>query len=534
MKKLVRCHAIQIFIGGHVDRRGVGVLHSSAGAGSGFSDVQKKCVVLVGRAFHQLQFVLADARQLFFHAFLFVVVAVNHHAHRRLQIRQHEIVKFPGFHRHVRQRVVTLRIAAGVGPIRGILSDLLSEVLRRPPVCRHSRQAQARIFGAPLRHVQQNHRRIDERMLSVELRGEWPSLIPIRGVAQRDRPTRRHAPGLLVQLLDGHAPAIGKRRHLRDVTAEIADLIERVPGRHLHNDLVVHIGNRHGYRENMLFGVCQRNVVANRGLRWNGAAQRCGHHGCDDQQIAQRTGLERHRRVASAGVRTPLSNFFTNFSHKPSKLPLDITSSTSPGAASLATNSTIVSELPSTWASLPKARTLSATVSGLMRFSSPSCCARNTPPSTTRSASASDTGSVSSKIFRRMELDRGSSMAHSRRPGQRPRAASIVTRTAVGWCAKSSTTSTPPTSPFTSMRRFTLRNLTSASPIAAAEMPRPCATAVAAKAFNTLWRPVAAKTNSPKGWPLCATENFIPSRCGATSVAIQSLPAENPKVSTWQ
>src|SRR5947208_3537058 len=58
-----------------------------------------------------------------------------------------------------------------------------------------------------------------------------------------------------------------------------------------------------------------------------------------------------------------------------------------------------------------------------------------------------------------MEFDRGSRMAQRRRPGQRPRAASIVAFTAVGWCAKSSTTNTPPISPRTSIRRLTLRNV---------------------------------------------------------------------------
>ena len=44
---------------------------------------------------------------------------------------------------------------------------------------------------------------------------------------------------------------------------------------------------------------------------------------------------------------------------------------------------------------------------------------------------------------------------HSRRPGNRARIAAIVSRTAVGWWAKSSMTTTPPASPRTSCRRRT-------------------------------------------------------------------------------
>src|SRR5713101_730495 len=75
-----------------------------------------------------------------------------------------------------------------------------------------------------------------------------------------------------------------------------------------------------------------------------------------------------------------------------------------------------------------------------------------------------------------MEFDRGSRMAQSLRPGQRPRAASIVALTAVGWCAKSSTTTIPPISPFTSMRRFTLRNVARPLAISSAPLQRPSAT----------------------------------------------------------
>src|SRR6266404_2018865 len=87
---------------------------------------------------------------------------------------------------------------------------------------------------------------------------------------------------------------------------------------------------------------------------------------------------------------------------------------------------------------------------------------------------------------------------------------------------------------FTSIRRFTLRNVASALAISEAGMPRPCATISAAMAFKTLWRPVATNSNSPKNVPPCATRNRIVSPSIAKSLATQSFPSLKPYVSTGQ
>ena len=54
---------------------------------------------------------------------------------------------------------------------------------------------------------------------------------------------------------------------------------------------------------------------------------------------------------------------------------------------------------------------------------------------------------------------RGSKTAMSRRPGYCAAMAAMVSRTAVGWCAKSSMTATPFNSPRSSCRRLTPRKV---------------------------------------------------------------------------
>jgi hypothetical protein len=82
-------------------------------------------------------------------------------------------------------------------------------------------------------------------------------------------------------------------------------------------------------------------------------------------------------------------------------------------------------------------------------------------------------------------VERGSKIATSRRPGKRSRTAAIVSATAVGWCAKSSSTVTPPASPTTSCRRRTPRKLASPCSRAGAGTPRATHAATAPTAFST-------------------------------------------------
>src|SRR6516164_6041277 len=95
-----------------------------------------------------------------------------------------------------------------------------------------------------------------------------------------------------------------------------------------------------------------------------------------------------HPGFAPAGTGSAASSLARSFSHRPSKLPLDMMSKRSLALALATRKSAMASPPETTSASLPSVRTEAATVSGSRRFSSPSCCARKTPPSATQSASA--------------------------------------------------------------------------------------------------------------------------------------------------
>src|SRR5262249_27822162 len=95
-----------------------------------------------------------------------------------------------------------------------------------------------------------------------------------------------------------------------------------------------------------------------------------------------------HPGFAPAGTGREASSLARSFSQRPSKLPLDMMSKRSLALALATRKSAMASPPETTSACLPSVRTEAATVSGSRRFSSPSCCARKTPPSATRSASA--------------------------------------------------------------------------------------------------------------------------------------------------
>src|SRR6185369_11429157 len=65
-----------------------------------------------------------------------------------------------------------------------------------------------------------------------------------------------------------------------------------------------------------------------------------------------------HRRLAPVGCGTDSPSFLRSFSHRPSKLPFDMIRSRSPGLASPARYSAILSAPSKASASLPSSRTL--------------------------------------------------------------------------------------------------------------------------------------------------------------------------------
>ena len=100
-------------------------------------------------------------------------------------------------------------------------------------------------------------------MLRIQLRRKRTNLIPVRGVRNLDRSGSLNAPGLLVHLFDEHLLRTSHGLDLLQVTAEIADLVKRIPRGHSNGDFAGHVGNGHRHVEEVPFGMIQENRVLN-------------------------------------------------------------------------------------------------------------------------------------------------------------------------------------------------------------------------------------------------------------------------------
>src|SRR5712664_2641842 len=279
--------------------------------------------------------------------------------------------------------------------VSGRLDCVPSQWTSRTPVGRRIDDQQIDVFSSPRGRIKQNHRGIDKSVLGVQLRRKWTNLIPEDCVLNFDRAGPPDPPGLLVEFFDRRSFRPRERFDLLYALAEVPDLIKRIPNRHLHNYFPAYIRNVHRHVEEMPFGMVERRNILNRCIA--GSTECQDKQERDNRPVDQiRPGRSRgHRVFASLPTGTEEPSFFRSFSHNPSKLPLDMIRNKSPALASAARCPAIASELGKTRASFPNARTFSATLSGSKRFSSPSCCARNTPPRMTRSPSASAFGSAS-------------------------------------------------------------------------------------------------------------------------------------------
>jgi hypothetical protein len=72
-------------------------------------------------------------------------------------------------------------------------------------------------------------------------------------------------PGELVEFFDGDMLSIGLGGELLDAAAEIADLVERVPGGQLQENFAMNVGNNHGHVKKMFGWFGKRDLVPNRG-----------------------------------------------------------------------------------------------------------------------------------------------------------------------------------------------------------------------------------------------------------------------------
>src|SRR5258708_19928309 len=99
-------------------------------------------------------------------------------------------------------------------------------------------------------------------MLTIQLRCERTRLIPIRSVMNTDCTLPCNAPRLFINLLDRRYFGTDERFDLPHVAAEILNLVEGIPCRHLHRDFVHDIGNGHCHVEEMLFRMRKRHFVS--------------------------------------------------------------------------------------------------------------------------------------------------------------------------------------------------------------------------------------------------------------------------------
>src|SRR5271169_4534678 len=101
-------------------------------------------------------------------------------------------------------------------------------------------------------------------MIGIELGVERADIIPEGGVFYRDGAVSFDLPGELVELFNSDSLAVGVGLDLLDVAAEVADFVEGVPCGHLKFYAVMDVRDFHGDAEEMLLGVGDRDLVANR------------------------------------------------------------------------------------------------------------------------------------------------------------------------------------------------------------------------------------------------------------------------------
>src|ERR1700721_372229 len=220
------------------------------------------------------------------------------------------------------------------------------------------------LFVATTRNIEKNHRRIDECVFGVELRTERPGVVPKGVVGNFDRAVGSNAPRELVQLFNGELASVGGGGNALHMAAEIANLVEGVPGGHLKVHAVFHLGDFDGDVEEMLFGMRERDFVANFRIRRSGEKETSPEN--NGGREADCETVPGHCAFAPLVV-WRAESFFRSFSQRPSKLPLEMIRSKSPGWSSAARMSAMASALGTTRASLPSWRTAAATDSGSRR-----------------------------------------------------------------------------------------------------------------------------------------------------------------------
>ena len=123
----------------------------------------------------------------------------------------------------------------------------------------------------------QNFRQVEESVLVVQLRTERPGIVPEARVLDADfalappklPPRNFDTPGSLVEAAHReHVAGCVRGAEVAGAISEIANLVQRIPCRHLHHEAALHAGDDHGHVELVLRGMRQRDFVANCGVPW--------------------------------------------------------------------------------------------------------------------------------------------------------------------------------------------------------------------------------------------------------------------------
>src|SRR5580700_7766044 len=331
MKKLVRRHSGKILIRRNPYRRRIGMLHPPA-AGS-LSNVQNENVTFERSAVHKLDFVLANPLQILLDLLPPPPISMDHHRHARSNVRQVKLLKFAEFHGPIGQRIVALT-GDGDQTVPTALRDAPLRCRLKPPVQWSVPERHVDRFGPAIRHIKENHCRIDESVLPVQLRRKRPNLIPIGCVANGDRSLASNPPSLFVHFFNRRFPCSLECFHSLNMAAEIPNLIQSIPRGHLDRHLAGYVRNGHGYMEKVPLRIADRHFVPNRRPASASPAQRAHQKRHRREHGPAPPRLSFHLVLASEETCTGWPSLASSFSQSPSKLPLDITRSTSPGSAS--------------------------------------------------------------------------------------------------------------------------------------------------------------------------------------------------------
>src|ERR1700730_742358 len=276
MEELVRGDRGRLFYGGARMGGRARVFHASATDLRIPADVEEKRIFLERRTAHQLQFVRGEEAETILEAVSFPILAVDSDPEVRTLIIECESVKSPDLGRGVNQGVVACCDERVVRLGRG---HELGEDL---PSRRHAVETDQSFFVTATGHIHQYLGEINESMMLIQLRVEWAGFVPLDAVINFNLtvllPSRgpHDLPGLLVEFADRHlAPVLGNQESMDVMHSirEVANLIESVPRRESHEDILLRGWHNHLDSKQMLVWMIEVKDIGDVRLSGAGAAQ---------------------------------------------------------------------------------------------------------------------------------------------------------------------------------------------------------------------------------------------------------------------